>query len=263
MRQSKYQSHIITGRLTLSVLHRNFGFSDVNVVGARRIAEISASMGVPRLVHISHLNASSDSPSAFYKTKAAGEQAVRRAFPNATIVRPGPMYGHEDRLLRSMAVWPSTWKLNQERTKLRPVHVMDVAAALANLCSMPPVPQTLSLPGPQVYTVEYLMELVSSVTYNTPSKALYFPKRLAKFISQVSSFVWWPVVGPDQVERRYINDVEVAGDWDVVGIKPDDIDHHALTYLQMYRSADNFNRPTVIPDRSLSGDPLGSYRVIQ
>lgn len=85
------------------VLFRNFTYDAVHVQGAESIARISAQNGVPRFVHVSHLNASEDSPSAFYRTKAAGEEAVKRAFPNATIVRPGLMYGHEDKLLNSMA----------------------------------------------------------------------------------------------------------------------------------------------------------------
>jgi uncharacterized protein YbjT (DUF2867 family) len=85
------------------MLHkRNFTFDDVHAKGAGRIAKVSASVGVPRLVHVSHLNASPSSTSQFYRTKASGETAVREAFPAATIVRPGPMYGHEDKFLTNM-----------------------------------------------------------------------------------------------------------------------------------------------------------------
>jgi NADH dehydrogenase (ubiquinone) 1 alpha subcomplex subunit 9 len=87
----------------LTSLYRNFDYADVHVKGASRIAEISAANGVSRFVHVSHLNASYDSPSEFYRTKAQGEDAVRQAFPDATIVRPSPLYGHEDKLLNSMA----------------------------------------------------------------------------------------------------------------------------------------------------------------
>lgn len=58
---------------------------------------------MPRLVHVSHLNASHDSPSEFYKSKARGDDLVREAFPDATIVRPSIMFGYEDRLLNNMA----------------------------------------------------------------------------------------------------------------------------------------------------------------
>jgi uncharacterized protein YbjT (DUF2867 family) len=49
------------------------------------------------------LNASPDSTSAFYRSKYAGERAVRDAFPEATIVRPAGLYGPEDWLLNAMA----------------------------------------------------------------------------------------------------------------------------------------------------------------
>ena len=54
-------------------------------------------------VHVSHLNAAEHSPSKFYATKYEGELAVKDAFPDATIVRPGTMYGYEDRFLNNMA----------------------------------------------------------------------------------------------------------------------------------------------------------------
>jgi NADH dehydrogenase (ubiquinone) 1 alpha subcomplex subunit 9 len=90
-------------RLTTYQSSRNFDFHAVNVDGAQRIARVSSAAGVPRLVHVSHLNASPDSASRFYSAKARGEEAVRSVFPQATVIKPGPMYGHEDRLLRSIA----------------------------------------------------------------------------------------------------------------------------------------------------------------
>lgn len=82
---------------------RNFKFADVHVTGAERIAKVAAEIGVERFVHVSHLNASPDSTSAFYRTKFEGEERVKSAFPSATVVRPGAMYGYEDRLLNNMA----------------------------------------------------------------------------------------------------------------------------------------------------------------
>lgn len=82
---------------------KNFSFEDVNVKAAERIAKLANEAGCARLVHVSHLNAAEDAPSDFLRTKWEGEQRVKEAFPGATIVRPGPMYGHEDRLLNSIA----------------------------------------------------------------------------------------------------------------------------------------------------------------
>lgn len=82
---------------------RNFTFNDVHATGAARIAAIAADAGVSRLIHVSHLNASADSPSAYLRSKAEGEELVKKAFDGATIARPGPLYGHEDRFLNQMA----------------------------------------------------------------------------------------------------------------------------------------------------------------
>jgi NADH dehydrogenase (ubiquinone) 1 alpha subcomplex subunit 9 len=82
---------------------RNFDYNSVHVAGAERIASIAAKSGATRFVHVSHLNASLDSKSKFYQSKAEGEERVKSAFPNATIVRPATMFGYEDKLLNNIA----------------------------------------------------------------------------------------------------------------------------------------------------------------
>lgn len=90
--------------------HRNFTFDDVHAKGAERIAAIAADAGVSRFIHVSHLNAEASSPSAYLRAKAEGEKLVSKAFDGATIVRPGPLYGHEDRLLNQIA---SEWDVRR------------------------------------------------------------------------------------------------------------------------------------------------------
>ena len=82
---------------------RNFNFFDVNAAGPAQIAKIAAENGVSRFIHVSHLNANEKSSSQYYKTKAIGEELVKEAFPDATIVRPAVMFGYEDKLLNNMA----------------------------------------------------------------------------------------------------------------------------------------------------------------
>ena len=114
---------------------------------------------------------------------------------------------------------------------------MDVAQALANTLSMHPMPGTFNLPGPSTLTYEYLLSLVSSVTYNPPSTAPVVPQKIALALAKAAQAVWWPALSPDEVKRRYIDDVDVPGDWDKFGITPDEIEEHAITYLRRYRSA--------------------------
>ncbi|KAM6494196.1 39kDa subunit of Ndufa9, NADH ubiquinone oxidoreductase [Amanita muscaria] len=228
---------------------KNFDYGAVHVAGAERIAKIAAQEGVSRLVHVSHLNANLNSPSKFYQTKAEGEEKVKAAFPGATIIRPGTLFGYEDKLLTNMAVWPIWWKLNHGETKIRPTHVMDAAQALLNLASLPQIARTLSLPGPSTLTYEYLLDLVSSVTLRPPTRAPVLPKAVAALLAQVGQNAWWPALSPDEVTRRYIDDTDVPGEWDAVNVVPSEIEQHAITYLRRYRSAENFVRPVVFPPR--------------
>ena len=122
---------------------------------------------------------------------------------------------------------------------------MDVAQALANAFSMKSAPGTYNLPGPSTLTYEYLLTLVSTITYNPASSAPTVPKAAALALARAAQAVWWPLLSPDEVERRYIDDADVPGDWAKFGITPDEIEEHAITYLRRYRSACVF--PLVLP----------------
>ena len=56
---------------------------------------------------------------------------------------------------------------------------MDVAQALANVFSMKGLQGTYNLPGPSTLTYEYLLTLVSTITYNPASRAPTVPKAAA------------------------------------------------------------------------------------
>ncbi|KAJ7069878.1 NADH dehydrogenase [Mycena amicta] len=213
---------------------KNFDFESVHVSGAERIASIAAQSGVSRFIHVSHLNASATSESKFYQTKALGEERVKAAFPTATIVRPGTIYGYEDKLLNSIAVSPWWWTLNHGKTKVRPVHVLDVSQALADLMTASHLSsRTLALPGPSTLTYEYLLDLVSAVTLRSShSYAPEMPRGLATAIAKVAQSV-----------------CEVVGDWEELGITPSEIEPLALKYLRRYRSSDTYTDPVEFPAR--------------
>ena len=72
-------------------------FQRMHGEGAARIARLAASAGVARLVHVSAIGADPASPSAYGRSKAAGEAGVREAMPSATILRPSVVFGLEDK----------------------------------------------------------------------------------------------------------------------------------------------------------------------
>lgn len=102
---------------------RNFSYTDVHVDGAERIAEAVAKYDVDRFIHVSSYNASRDSPSEFFATKAWGEEVVRSIYPETTIVRPAPMFGFEDNLLHKLAGTSPLLVSNHMQERFWPVHV--------------------------------------------------------------------------------------------------------------------------------------------
>lgn len=53
----------------------------------------------------------------------------------------------------------------------------------------------------------------------------------------MAQYVWWPTLSPDEVERRYINDVDVKGDWEALGIVPEELENMAIAYVRRFRNA--------------------------
>lgn len=142
---------------TFDAAGRN-NFAAVQEEGAARVARIAAAEGVARLVHLSALGADAQSPSAYARTKAAGEAAVLAAFPDAVILRPSVIFGTEDRFFNRFAGMPGpVLPLVGGNSRFQPVWVDDVAAA-AVAGAEGAAPGVYELGGPDVLTFRALMQ---------------------------------------------------------------------------------------------------------
>lgn len=137
------------------------GFDRAHVRLAGRVARAAQAAGAQRLLHMSALKADAEAPSAYLRSKAAGEAAVRAAFPGATIFRPSVIYGQGDRFLNVFAglcAMAPLLPLACPGARFQPVWVEDVAATMADcLDHGESAGQTFELCGPKAYT---LLELV-------------------------------------------------------------------------------------------------------
>lgn len=133
-------------------------FNAVHADGARNVAEAAAAAGVSALVHVSAIGADVQSESAYGRTKGLGEDAVRKAFPAATILRPSIVFGREDQfinrfagLIRMLPVLP----VIRGNAKFQPVYVGDVAAAAVKALLTPEghAGKTYELGGPQILSM--------------------------------------------------------------------------------------------------------------
>jgi NADH dehydrogenase len=67
-------------------------YTAAHVQGAGNIATACQLQNVARLVHISGIGADPTSQSPYIRAQGLGELAVRKAFPNATVLRPGVIF---------------------------------------------------------------------------------------------------------------------------------------------------------------------------
>ena len=144
----------------------------VHVEGARTVAEAAAELGAASLVHLSAIGASAASDSDYGRTKGQGEEAVRKGFPNATIIRPSLVFGAEDNLTNrfaSMAQLPFL-PVIAARTKFQPVYVRDLAEAIAKAALAPLAygGKTYEIGGPQTMSMVELHHAVLSLTGQKP-----------------------------------------------------------------------------------------------
>ena len=127
------------------------GAREVNVAGARNLAQAAAEVGA-RLVHVStdlvfdgalgRPYAEDDPPRPlleYGRQKLAGEQAVREALPSALVVRTSLIYGgaepsRHERLVLDAADRRASARFFRDELR-SPVQVGDLAAALLELAS--------------------------------------------------------------------------------------------------------------------------------
>lgn len=137
-------------------------FAAVNVEGARRVARAAKAAGARTLVHISAIGADPKSTSRYARSRAAGEAAVLKEFPEAVILRLSLVFGPEDEFFNrfaGLARMAPFMPLIGGRTRMQPVYVGDVAEAIVAAAEGRAKPATVyELGGPQVFSFRELLE---------------------------------------------------------------------------------------------------------
>jgi NADH dehydrogenase len=219
-------------------------FRKIHVDGARNVAEAAAAAGVPSLVHISAIGADPESESAYGRTKGEGEEAVRAAFPAATIVRPSIAFGQEDnfinrfaRMARLMPVLPvirPTWKL-------QPVHAADLGKAIA-LAALDPgnhAGQTYELGGPNVMTMAELNKWICDTTgRHRPLAEL--PDPIGKAIARLTGWLPMAPITWDQWLMMSHDNVATGPGFEAFGLHPAPLAAIAPAWLVPFRRHGRF-----------------------
>jgi uncharacterized protein YbjT (DUF2867 family) len=216
----------------------------VHVDGARNVAEAASAAGIGSLVQVSAIGASTESQSAYGRTKGEGEEAVRGAYPGATIIRPSLVFGPEDDLTNrfaAMARLPFLPIIAGKRN-FQPVYVRDLGKAIT-LAALDPKQfggRTYEIGGPQVMSMVDLHKAILEITGQTPEIAP-LPDLFGDLLSR---FGWLPgaPLTRDQwlmLQRDNVPSGELPG-LEAFGIKPTPLAAVGYEWLGVYRKGGKF-----------------------
>ena len=224
-------------------------FQAIHVDGAVTVAKAAAAAGVKRLVQMSALGADPESPSAYARSKDAGEMAVRGIFPNVTIFRPSVVFGTEDGFFnlfgRMAQLFPAIVFFTNSNphtpagggSKFQPVYVGDVVEAMAqSLEGEGHAGKIYELAGPRVYDMREIMNIVNRETMR---KRMVWgvPYLLADLMAPFLQFLPTPLLTPDQVKLLKLGSVATGRrpGLAVFGITPTTLEVVVPTYLKRFR----------------------------
>jgi NADH dehydrogenase len=223
-------------------------FERVHHTGPAVLARIARDAGVGRFVHISAIGAEPRSASAYARTKAAGEAAVRDAFPTVTILRPSVVFGPEDQFFNRFAamamIMPALPLIGGGETRFQPVYVGDVADAVIRCLEDPATAgRTYELGGPKIYTFRELLELLLQ-EIRRKRWFIDLPFGVAGLQARLMSILPNPPLTPDQVELLKRDNVVSPGALTLssLGIAPTPVEVILPAYLDRFRRGGWYER---------------------
>jgi uncharacterized protein YbjT (DUF2867 family) len=211
----------------------NYSYHDTNVKVVHRLCKAAAeAKNVKRFIHFSALGADLKSPSAFLRAKAEGELVVKDFFPHATILRPAPIFGEEDKFINLLATFINASfvvpMIGDGAQRIQPIYAADVAMAVVAACVDSNAPgRTFELGGPNVLTRKELLQWICDGMYVPPGEMiitntnLTLCKLFAKAVRLVPNSAL-RVVTPDQIDQASVDLVVGKNAFGVadLGIKP-------------------------------------------
>ena len=145
-------------------------FAEAHVELPKKIVAAMQQSGVRRLVHMSALKASADAPSAYLRSKAAGEAAVLAAAKDLdmTVFRPSVIFGPGDAFLNKFAALLDlcpVLPLAGAKARFQPAYIGDVADAMVDcLTRSDTFGQIYELAGPRAYSLRELVDYVAKLS---------------------------------------------------------------------------------------------------
>jgi uncharacterized protein YbjT (DUF2867 family) len=220
---------------------RGVTFEAIHVQGAEAVARRAAEAKLTRCVLISGIGADPKSGSPYIRARGCGELAVQRAFPQATIVRPGVMFGPGDALFGTLAdfarLLPILPLIGSGRTRLQPIYVEDAVEAVCRILINPGARgQTYELAGPRTYTMRELVVLTLQLA-GKRRLLMTIPFAIADVLAWLLEFLPNPPLTTSQVDLLKAENLASGAlpGFQDLGIEPEPVEEVVPTYISRSR----------------------------
>ena len=181
----------------VGIIHERGGssFDQIHRQGSENAVVAAYRARVARFVHMSAMGSSPASPSEYGRTKAMGEQAVRRSKLDWTIFRPSVIFGPGDgfaTLLERLArrnpvvipvIGPGT-------VRFMPVSVKDVARLFAEALERPDASEkAFDVGGPETLTMNEICREVATAAGKPAKPLLHVPLWTGRLLAAAFALV--------------------------------------------------------------------------
>lgn len=154
---------------------RQASFQRVNAEGTRAVVREAERAGVRKIVHLSAIGASPESPYPFLRSKGQGQAAVVSSTVPHVVLRPSVLFGPGDDFfprLRFSLRFPVVPLPGGGTARFQPLHVLDLARAVV-VAARGPVTGVFELGGPVPVTYrELLAETMRAYRIRRPTVPL-------------------------------------------------------------------------------------------
>lgn len=215
------------------------GFRRAHVDIAVNAAKACKSQDVPRLLHMSALNADSAAASHYLRSKGEAEKLLMAEHGKrlaVTIMRPSVIFGPHDRFLNRfaslLAMSPGVFPLACAATRFQPVYVGDVAEAFVKaLAESATAGQKYDLGGPEICTLADIVNYVGRVSGH-PTRIVALGRTLSALQANIMEYVPGKPFSRDNLRSAQSDSVCAHGNGLVsLGIAPTPMESIVPQYL--------------------------------
>jgi len=222
-------------------------FNQIHAQFPNLLSELCNELGIKKLVHVSALGVKEGHPSQYMQSKLQGEKNIQNIFKQSVILRPGIMFGPEDKFFNTFATLaqfsPALPLIGGGKTVFEPIYVGDVAQSIVKSLELNNLKPSIYELGGANYSFKELMQILLS-EINKKRFLIPIPWGMAKFQSYFLQMLPTPLLTPDQVTMLRYDNV-VSGEYKTLinlKIKPTTIQSILPKYIYRFRSGGEFSK---------------------